>query len=155
MIQDASNPFPGEPDSIRGTLQALAERVGALKPGQSLTDELFAFAEGVIEATNVDHASRPVQDDAVPGTAGSPAGHAPGTSAPAPRPGPTDASEETLLRLAFEAWEASVTDHKDMMRRVTFGEALDPVAMSQKLGEIDTLHGNWVDLATRRGDSSR
>lgn len=46
---DAAIPLPSEPESNRAILQALAERVGLLVPGASLSHQQYAFAEGVIE----------------------------------------------------------------------------------------------------------
>ena len=54
------------------------------------------------------------------------------------------------LNEAFQAWHRAVDQHIDMMRDVTRGEALDSESMMLKLGEIDVLHGTWMDMAERR-----
>jgi hypothetical protein len=46
---DSSIPLPTAPESNRAVLQALAERVGLLVPGASLSHQQIAYAEGVIE----------------------------------------------------------------------------------------------------------
>ena len=46
---DSSIPLPAAPESSRAVLQALAERVGLLVPGASLSHQQIAFAEGVVE----------------------------------------------------------------------------------------------------------
>ena len=46
---DSSIPLPVAPQSQRAVLQALAERVGLLVPGASLSHQHIAFAQGVIE----------------------------------------------------------------------------------------------------------
>ena len=54
------------------------------------------------------------------------------------------------LNEAFEAWHRAVDEHIATMRDVTGGEALDTEAMMLKLGEIDVLHGTWMDMVARR-----
>ena len=54
------------------------------------------------------------------------------------------------LHEAFEAWHRAVDEHVDMMRAVTAGEPLDAASMTVKVGEIDTLHGLWMDMVLRR-----
>jgi hypothetical protein len=46
---DSSIPLPAAPESSRAVLQALAERVGLLVPGASLSQEQVAFAEGIVD----------------------------------------------------------------------------------------------------------
>ena len=47
--EDASIPLPGAPVSSRALFQALAERVGLLVPGASLSHQQMAFAEGIVD----------------------------------------------------------------------------------------------------------
>jgi hypothetical protein len=49
MPSDPSIPVPENAESDRATYQALAERVGVLAPGVSLSEELLAFANGVAD----------------------------------------------------------------------------------------------------------
>ena len=44
---DASIPVPAEPESPRAAWQALAQRLGVVQPGVSISEELVAFAEAV------------------------------------------------------------------------------------------------------------
>ena len=46
--QDSTIPLPATPASNRALFQALAERVGLLVPGASLSHQQMAFAEGVV-----------------------------------------------------------------------------------------------------------
>ncbi|WP_093222221.1 MULTISPECIES: hypothetical protein [unclassified Variovorax] len=46
---DSTVPLLSAPQSNRATLQALAERVGLLVHGASLSHQQIAFAEGVID----------------------------------------------------------------------------------------------------------
>lgn len=46
---DSSITLPTAPESNRAVLQPLAERVGLLVPGASLSHQQIAFAEGVVE----------------------------------------------------------------------------------------------------------
>lgn len=46
---DSDIPLPKAPESNRAVLQALAERLGLLVPGASLSHQHIAFAEGVID----------------------------------------------------------------------------------------------------------
>jgi len=46
---DSSIPLPSEPESNRAVLQALAERVGLLVPGASLSHQQVAFGKGVVD----------------------------------------------------------------------------------------------------------
>lgn len=46
---DSNIPLPSEPESSRAILQALAERVGLLVPGASLSHQQLAFAEGIVD----------------------------------------------------------------------------------------------------------
>jgi len=46
---DSSIPIPEAPESNRAVLQALAERVGLLVPGASLSHQQLAFAEAVVD----------------------------------------------------------------------------------------------------------
>ncbi len=46
---DSNISLPKAPESNRAVLQALAERVGLLVPGASLSHQHIAFAEGVID----------------------------------------------------------------------------------------------------------
>lgn len=55
---------------------------------------------------------------------------------------------------AFEAWHRAVDEHVDMMRGVTDGQPLDAEAMTQKVGEIDTLHAAWMEMVARRDAGS-
>jgi len=59
------------------------------------------------------------------------------------------------LHEAFEAWHRAVDEHVDMMRAVTAGTALDAASMTQKVGEIDTLHGLWMDMVLRRDGKAK
>lgn len=54
------------------------------------------------------------------------------------------------LNEAFQAWHRAVDEHIDMMRGVTAGRPLDAEAMTQKVGEIDTLHATWMEMVMRR-----
>jgi len=54
------------------------------------------------------------------------------------------------LNEAFEAWHRAIDEHVEMMRAVTSGQPLDGEAMNVKVGEIDTLHGLWMDMVLRR-----
>jgi hypothetical protein len=58
------------------------------------------------------------------------------------------------LKEAFEAWHRAVDEHIDMMRGITAGRPLDAEAMTQKLGEIDTLHATWMELVMRRDETA-
>lgn len=52
---DSNIPLPKAPESNRAVLQALAERVGLLVPGASLSHQHIAFAEGVIDLVKQGH----------------------------------------------------------------------------------------------------
>ncbi|MGJ7490195.1 hypothetical protein [Variovorax sp. ZT4R33] len=56
------------------------------------------------------------------------------------------------LNEAFEAWHRAIDEHVDMMRAVTTGQPLDVQAMTQKVGEIDTLHATWMEMVMRRDE---
>lgn len=56
------------------------------------------------------------------------------------------------LKEAFEAWNRAVDEHIDMMRSVTAGQPIDAEAMTQKVGEIDTLHATWMEMVMRRDE---
>ena len=58
------------------------------------------------------------------------------------------------LKEAFEAWHRAVDEHIDMMRGITAGRPLDAEAMTQKLGEIDTLHATWMEMVMRRDETA-
>lgn len=58
------------------------------------------------------------------------------------------------LKEAFEAWHRAVDEHIDMMRGITAGQPLDAEAMTQKLGEIDTLHATWMEMVMRRDEKA-
>jgi hypothetical protein len=47
MPQDPTIPVPPGLSSPRAVYQALAQRLGVLTPGETLSDELMAFAEEV------------------------------------------------------------------------------------------------------------
>lgn len=47
--KDSTIPLPETPVSNRALFQALAERVGLLVPGASLSHQQIAFAEGAVE----------------------------------------------------------------------------------------------------------
>lgn len=47
--EDSAIPLPPEPESNRALFQALAERVGLLVPGASLSHQQMTFAEGVVD----------------------------------------------------------------------------------------------------------
>jgi hypothetical protein len=47
MPEDPSIPVPANLASTRAVYQALAQRLGVLAPGETLSDELMAFAEEV------------------------------------------------------------------------------------------------------------
>ncbi|MDP9897401.1 hypothetical protein J2W32_006534 [Variovorax boronicumulans] len=47
--EDPTIPMPAAPASNRALFQTLAERVGLLVPGASLSHQQIAFAEGVVE----------------------------------------------------------------------------------------------------------
>ncbi|RYF76659.1 MAG: aminoglycoside phosphotransferase [Comamonadaceae bacterium] len=51
MPDNPEIPLAKAPESPRAAYQALAERVRAVQPGVSLSDELMAFAEGVAAMT--------------------------------------------------------------------------------------------------------
>ncbi|WP_172705508.1 aminoglycoside phosphotransferase [Variovorax paradoxus] len=57
MPQDTKIPVPNNAESRRAQWQALAERVGVLVPGSPLTEELVAFADGVIALQRQDRES--------------------------------------------------------------------------------------------------
>lgn len=54
------------------------------------------------------------------------------------------------LNEALEAWHRAADEHVEMMRAVTAGQPLDVEAMRQKVGEIDILHGIWMEMVMRR-----
>jgi hypothetical protein len=58
------------------------------------------------------------------------------------------------LKEAFEAWHRAVDAHVDLMRGVTAGQPLDAEAMTQQLGEIDTLHATWMEMVMRRDEKA-
>jgi hypothetical protein len=58
------------------------------------------------------------------------------------------------LKEAFEAWHRAVDEHVDMMRSVTAGQPFDAEAMTQKVGEIDSLHGTWMDMVMQRDEAT-
>jgi hypothetical protein len=58
------------------------------------------------------------------------------------------------MKEAFEAWHRAVDEHVDMMRAVTAGQPLDAEAMTQKVGEIDTLHATWMEMVMRRDEAA-
>ena len=53
---------------------------------------------------------------------------------------------------AFEAWHRAVDEHVEMMRTVTDGHPLDVEAMTRVVGETDTLHASWMQMAVRRDE---
>lgn len=57
------------------------------------------------------------------------------------------------MKEAFEGWHRAVDEHVDMMRAVTAGQPLDAEAMTQKVGEIDTLHATWMEMVMRRDEA--
>ena len=59
------------------------------------------------------------------------------------------------LKEAFEAWHRAVDEHVEMMSGVTAGQPLDAEAMTQKVGEIDTLHATWMEMVMRRDEAAR
>jgi len=58
------------------------------------------------------------------------------------------------LNEAFDAWHRAIDEHVEMMRSVTGGQPLDADAMTQKLGEIDTLHATWMDMVMQRDEKA-
>jgi hypothetical protein len=58
------------------------------------------------------------------------------------------------LAEAFEAWHRAIDEHVEMMRSVTSGQPLDAEAMTQKVGEIDTLHATWMEMVMRRDEAA-
>ena len=58
------------------------------------------------------------------------------------------------LNEAFEAWHRAIDEHVEMMRGVTAGGPLDAESMTQKVGEIDTLHATWMELVMRRDEAA-
>jgi len=40
------------------------------------------------------------------------------------------------------------------MRGVTAGQPIDAEAMTQQLGEIDTLHATWMEMVMRRDEKA-
>jgi hypothetical protein len=59
VSEDAAIPVLGRTASLRGRLQALAERTGVLVPGAPLSDELVAFAEGAMAMAREEAAPAP------------------------------------------------------------------------------------------------
>ncbi|VTU30281.1 hypothetical protein [Variovorax sp. RA8] len=53
------------------------------------------------------------------------------------------------VRECFDAWKRASDEHRDMMDAVMAGEPLDVEAMERKLGQIDVLHKEWMDLAAQ------
>jgi hypothetical protein len=53
------------------------------------------------------------------------------------------------LRECYDAWKRASDEHRDMMDAVMAGEPLDAEAMKKKLGEIDVLHQEWMELVAR------
>jgi hypothetical protein len=51
------------------------------------------------------------------------------------------------FRECYDAWKRACDEHRDMMDAVMAGGPLDVDEMEQKLGEIDVLHKEWMDLA--------
>ena len=58
------------------------------------------------------------------------------------------------MKEAFEAWHRAVDEYVDTMRAVTTGQPLDAEAMTQKVGQIDTLHATWMEMVTRRDEAA-
>lgn len=54
------------------------------------------------------------------------------------------------LNEAFEAWHRAVDEHVEMMRSISAGQPIDAEAMTQLVGEIDTLHATWMEMVMRR-----
>jgi hypothetical protein len=59
------------------------------------------------------------------------------------------------LRECYDAWKRANDEHRDMMDAVMAGGPLDAEAMERKLGEIDVLHKEWMELVARsaQGDA--
>ncbi|VTU36658.1 hypothetical protein H4CHR_03969 [Variovorax sp. PBS-H4] len=58
------------------------------------------------------------------------------------------------FRECYDAWKRASDQHRDMMDAVMAGGPLDAEAMERKLGEIDGLHKEWMELAARIGESA-
>lgn len=53
------------------------------------------------------------------------------------------------FRECYDAWKRASDEHRDMMDAVMAGGPLDVEAMEQKLGQIDVLHKEWMELAAQ------
>ena len=58
------------------------------------------------------------------------------------------------FRECYDTWKRASDEHRDMMDAVMTGGPLDVEAMEQKLGQIDVLHKEWMELAARFADSA-
>lgn len=56
------------------------------------------------------------------------------------------------LREALDAWKRVNDEYAAMMAEVTAGAPLDIELLSQKLGEVEVLHGTWIEMAARRDE---
>jgi hypothetical protein len=69
------------------------------------------------------------------------------TAGPKPATARRPMTSRDKLAEAYEAWKRAADQHNDMMRSVMEGKPLDGEAMKQKLGEIESLHATWMELA--------
>ena len=53
------------------------------------------------------------------------------------------------FRECYDAWKRASDEHRDMMDAVMAGGPLDTQAMERKLGQIDVLHKEWMELAAQ------